>query len=113
MPMPEHVLHDLETFDAALRRHPRVLLFKHSPACPISARALGEYERWKTELPDAPTLFVDVIADRQTARGIAERTTVRHQSPQAILFERGEPTWHASHDAITAAALHAAWSRHS
>jgi bacillithiol system protein YtxJ len=110
--MPEHVLHDLEEFDAALQQHTRVLLFKHSPVCPISARALGEYKRWKAEVTAAPTLFVDVIADRPTARGIAERTSVRHQSPQAILFERGKAIWHASHDAITAAALHAAWAEH-
>jgi bacillithiol system protein YtxJ len=107
--MPEHVLHDLEAFDAALRQHPRLLVFKHSPVCPISGRARGEYEQWKAEAPDAPTLFVNVIADRMTARGIAERTGVRHESPQAILFERGKATWDASHDAITAAALHAAW----
>jgi bacillithiol system protein YtxJ len=108
--MPEHALHDLEAFDAALRRHPRALLFKHSPICPVSARAQSEYERWKAEQPDAPALFVDVIADRATARGISERTGVRHESPQAILFENGQATWHASHGSITAAALRAAWS---
>ena len=80
--MPEHLLHDLEAFDAALRQHPRLLVFKHRPACQISGRARGEYEQWKTELPDAPTLFVDVIAERMTARGIAERTGVRHESPR-------------------------------
>ena len=108
--MPEHVLHDLAAFDRALQQHPRVLLFKHSPACPISAAAREQYEQWKAERPDAPALFVDVIADRSTARGIAERCRVKHQSPQAILFEQGHAVWHASHDAITAGALHAAWA---
>ena len=28
----------------------------------------------------------------------------------AILFEQGKPVWHASHDAITLASLHAAWA---
>ena len=36
--MAEHVIRDLEAFDAALAQ-PRVLLFKHSPICPISATA--------------------------------------------------------------------------
>ena len=107
--MPETRLHDLATFDRALQG-PRVLLFKHSPACPISAEAEAHYEAFCRELPDAPTLFVDVLADRAVARGIAARCGVRHESPQAILFEQGRPVWHASHRAITLGALHAAWA---
>jgi bacillithiol system protein YtxJ len=108
--MPELVLHDLATFDRALQQHTRVLLFKHSPVCPVSAAAREEYEQWNRELPDAPAMFVDVIADRATARGIADRCGVHHESPQAILFENGKPTWNASHDAITLGSLHAAWA---
>ncbi|HZN39691.1 MAG TPA: bacillithiol system redox-active protein YtxJ [Planctomycetota bacterium] len=108
--MPEQVLHDLAAFDRALQQHPRVLLFKHSPVCPISSAAREQYEQWRAELPDAVALFVDVIADRPTARAIAQRCRVTHESPQAILFEQGRAVWHASHDAITAGALHAAWA---
>jgi bacillithiol system protein YtxJ len=107
--MAELVLHDLDTFAAQLRQ-PRVLLFKHSPVCPISADAHAQYESFRRELPDVPTMFVDVIADRATARGIADRCGVKHESPQAILFEAGRPVWHASHHAITTASLHAAWA---
>jgi bacillithiol system protein YtxJ len=106
----ETILHDLAAFDRALATHPRVLLFKHSPTCPISADARDAYEAFRANLPDAPTLFVDVVADRPVARGIAERCGVRHESPQAILFELGQPVWHASHDAITVDALHAAFA---
>lgn len=110
MTMNELVLHDLDAYQRALATHPRVLLFKHSPTCPISAHAREQYDEWKRANPDAPTLFVDVIGDRPGARGIAERCSVRHQSPQAILFELGQPVWNASHDAITADALAAAWA---
>jgi len=106
--MPEHVLRDLAAFDRAVQQHPRVLLFKHSPVCPVSAAAREQYEQWKADLPDAVTLFVDVISDRATARGIAERCSVEHESPQAILFRDGKPVWNASHDAITAESLDAA-----
>ena len=102
-------LHDLDAFARALLA-PRVLLFKHSPVCPISAAALDEFRAFRAAHPDAPTLFVDVIADRPTARGIADRCGVRHESPQAILFESGLPVWHTSHDRITAETLAAAWS---
>lgn len=107
--MTEQVLHSLAAFDAALAA-PRILLFKHSPTCPISAAARDEYEAFRGALPDVPTLFVDVVADRPTARGIADRCGVRHESPQAILFENGRAVWHASHEAITRGALHAAWA---
>lgn len=109
--MPEQVLHSMAAFEAALAA-PRILLFKHSPACPISAAARAEYDAFCRDLPDVPTAFVDVIADAAVARGIADRCGVRHESPQAILFAAGRAAWHASHRAITAAALHAAWAPH-
>lgn len=110
--MSEQVLHDLDAFTRALAEAPRVLLFKHSPVCPISGAAHAEYRAFCREHPDVPTLFVDVIDDRPVARGIAELTGVRHESPQAILFERGQPVWHASHGRITSAAIAAAWAPH-
>lgn len=107
--MTERILHSLDDYEALLR-NPRALVFKHSPTCPISAAAREEYAAFRAAWPDAPTGFVDVIADRSVARGLAERCGVRHQSPQAILFEAGKPVWHASHDAITCEALLAAWA---
>ncbi|HLU38372.1 MAG TPA: bacillithiol system redox-active protein YtxJ [Planctomycetota bacterium] len=107
--MPETALHDLDAYEAALAAHPLVLLFKHSPVCPISAAAHRAYAAWRARTPDAPTLSVDVLADRPVARGIADRCGIKHESPQAILFARGEPCWHASHGAITEEALDAAW----
>ena len=53
--------------------------------------------------------LVDVIADRPVARGLAQECGIAHASPQAILFRGGRPVWDASHEAITAAALSAAW----
>lgn len=106
--MTEHVLHTLEDYQRALAE-PRVLLFKHSPVCPISAAARTEYDGWRNGA-DITSAFVDVIADRALARALAERCGVKHESPQAILFERGRAVWHASHEAITRASLAAAWA---
>lgn len=103
------VLHDLEAFAGALRDHVRVLLFKHSPTCPISAAARREYEAFTAAYPDVPTLFVDVVGDRPTSQGIARLAAVQHESPQAILFEGGRPVWHTSHHGITRGALEARW----
>lgn len=109
--MNEEHVHDLIAFERLLRE-PRILLFKHSPICPISAGAHAEYEAFRAARPEVPTAFVDVIAERATARGIAERCGVRHESPQAILFANGRAVWHASHGAITRTALEAAWTEH-
>ncbi len=109
-PMPTVSLHSLAEYRAALARHPAVLLFKHSPICPISTAALREWEAFSAAEPTSPKLFVDVIADRPVARGLAEECGVAHASPQAILFRGGRPVWDASHEAITAAALSAAWA---
>ena len=103
--MSETVLHSLDDYERGIAAAPRVLLFKHSPLCPISADARVEYEEFAAAHPEAVRLFVDVIADRPVARGLAERCGVRHESPQAILFVGGKAVWSASHHDITAAAL--------
>jgi bacillithiol system protein YtxJ len=106
--MTTESLHSLPMYAALLAREPLVMLFKHSPICPISATALGEWQRFVAAHPDVPTAFVDVIADRAVARGLATESGVPHQSPQAILFRKGRPAWHASHGDITAESLAAA-----
>ena len=106
--MSTESLHDLTAWRAALNRYAQVMLFKHSPICPISAEALGEWKKFLVARPDVPTLFVDVIGDRTVARDLANECGVAHQSPQAILVRDGRPVWNASHDAITAEALDAA-----
>ncbi len=81
------------------------LLFKHSTRCPISARAFREYELWAADHPEIPTGWIDVIEDRELSALVVERTGVPHQSPQALLLERGGAAWNASHHAITQRSL--------
>lgn len=110
-PSPE-VLHDIESWQSALQRHPAVMLFKHSPICPVSAAAHTEWQAFTAAHPDVPTLFVDVVGDKPVARGIADRCGVTHASPQAILFKGGAPVWDRSHHKITEDSLAAAWAEH-
>jgi len=86
----------------------RYLLFKHSPTCPISAGAFAEYERWNAAHPEVPTGWIEVVRERPLARAVAERTGVRHESPQALLLASGKARWNASHSAITVESLRAA-----
>ncbi|MCB9899114.1 MAG: DUF2847 family protein [Planctomycetes bacterium] len=107
--MPQSVLHSLDDFERGIAAHPRVLLFKHSPICPTSHAAHEQWQRFLGAHPDVPALFVDVIADRRTARGLAEACGVPHASPQAILFVDGRPAWDASHGGVLVPALERAW----
>jgi hypothetical protein len=60
--MTQRLLRDLPAFEAAIAEFPRILLFKHSPLCPISVAARDEYDTFCDEHEDAPTMFIDVMA---------------------------------------------------
>lgn len=69
----------------------RVVLFKHDPHCPISARAYREME----QLTGAVAL-IDVEEHNDMAQEIAGRTSIEHQSPQVIVLQDGQAVWSAS-----------------
>jgi bacillithiol system protein YtxJ len=46
-----------------------------------------------------------VQQNRDLATLIAEETRIRHETPQVILFRRGEAAWSASHGAVTMPAM--------
>ena len=83
----------------------RLLLFKHSPTCPVSAQAFFEYRNFCDENPDVATMWLDVIEQRPASNAIADATGVTHESPQALWIEDGVVAWHDSHGAITRASL--------
>ena len=92
---------------------PRFLLFKHSFRCPISTRARHAYEAFRAASPKVPTGWIDVVRHRALSQRAAEATGVRHESPQVLWLRSGVPAWHASHHAITEAALEqAVFQRH-
>ncbi len=98
---------DVEPLFESSRRQP-VLLFKHSLTCPISGRAFQEYESFLEARPeDDETVYtlVEIQKTRDVSAAIAERSGIKHESPQAILLRDGEVTWHASHWSIKADSL--------
>jgi bacillithiol system protein YtxJ len=102
--VPIEQVHSEEELTPALEQ-PRAVLYKHSPRCGISHRSLREVERFAEQVPDVPVYMVDVVSNRDLSDAIAERFEIRHQSPQAIVLENGQPTWHASHFQISARRL--------
>jgi bacillithiol system protein YtxJ len=77
-----------------------VIVFKHSTSCPVSALAYEEMKRVDREVN-----LVEVQNDREISRKIAERTGLKHESPQVILLRRGKAVWDASHWQIKAKAV--------
>jgi len=77
------------------------LVFKHSTRCSISSMALERFEReWNPET-EADVWYLDLLQHRNISNAIAEHTGVMHQSPQAMLIDKGEVRYQASHSAIS------------
>lgn len=85
-----------------------VMIFKHSLVCPISSAAYGEFVRYLAERPaDDPVVhaLIEIQNARPVSNAVAERTGVRHESPQALVLRQGQVVWHRSHGALRVAAL--------
>jgi len=81
-----------------------VLIFKHSSACPVSAKADEEL----TPLAEAdalPVYKLVVQESRALSDEIAEALDVRHETPQAIVLDDQRPVFDASHFDVTADAV--------
>ena len=102
--MDEHFKHvaDTKALDAlfASSAEQPVVLFKHDPYCPISARAHKEMARVAGDVA-----IIDVAHDDEVKQAVTERTGVRHESPQVIVLRDGKAVWSASQFAIKADAV--------
>ena len=84
-----------------------LLLFKHSLTCSISANAFHRFNRFLEQgsAVGFAVAMIEVQNARPVSNHVAEASGVRHESPQALLYREGRVVWHASHGAITEAAL--------
>ena len=69
-----------------------VLVFKHSNACGVSARAYRELEKLEGQVN-----LLEVQAVPDLSRELESLTGVRHETPQVILLRDGKAVWNASH----------------
>lgn len=84
----------------ARSRDEPVLVFKHDPWCIVSIVAQRELSRLGGAIPT-----IDVAGSKPLSLGLADRTGVRHQSPQVLILRDGRVAWSASHSAVTADAV--------
>ncbi len=94
----------VDDLDAVFTR-PRVLIYKHSARCWMCTKTLKVVRAFAGAHSDIDIFMVDVLGSRDVSDEIARRIDLKHESPQAILFEDGEAVWHANHMKITRAAL--------
>ena len=80
-----------------------VILFKHSKTCGISNGVFNEVSQVNNDIN-----LIIVQNARNVSNIIAERTGIRHESPQAIVLKHGKPVYNASHYDITAEDLDSA-----
>ncbi len=106
-----HAVRHLTTDDAleqawsASHQRP-VFLFKHSLICGTSMVAFEQYQQFAQAVDDAAELtLVEIQPHRPLSNAIAERSGVRHQSPQALLLVDGKVVWSKSHYSITVDSL--------
>ncbi len=92
-------IHDTKELDALIEKsnEQSVILFKHSTTCPISA---GVYQEISSA--DADINLIVVQHARDVSAAVAEKTGIRHESPQAIILKNGKVVYHASHYDVTA-----------
>ena len=77
-----------------------VVVFKHSNACSISARAYREMEKL-----DGQVNLLEIQAAPELSREVESLTGVRHESPQVILLRDGKAIWNASHFDVNVASV--------
>ena len=105
MPTLFQTLSTPDQLDRALDESARrpLVIFKHSPTCGISAQAFESISEWMThETRDADFFIVPVQASRGVSTLLAQRFGIRHESPQVMVIDRGEVSWHGSHYRATA-----------
>jgi bacillithiol system protein YtxJ len=111
MPTAFQTLSTPDQLDRALdasSRRPLVIL-KHSATCGTSAQAFESIAEWLArDAPDADFYVVPVQASRALSTQLAQQFGIRHESPQALVIDRGEVVWHGSHYRATATSIAAA-----
>jgi bacillithiol system protein YtxJ len=97
--------------EAAVNSPTPVWIFKHSRVCPVSFAAHQEVMDYVAARPSVDVRILVVQDARPVSTAVAERTGVKHESPQALLVRGGKVLWHGSHQDITEAALEEAASK--
>ncbi len=94
-----------------LSGHGVVFLLKHSVTSPVSDGAFRVFSGFSEKHGDVPCFVLRV----QDAKNVSDRVSVdsgvKHESPQVLLFRKGEVVWSASNLGISLVALENAFRK--
>lgn len=77
----------------------KIMIFKHSTTCSISASVLARMERkWNDEkAKNIVPYYLDLLSFRELSNQLAQNYGIKHESPQVLLIEKGKCIYDASH----------------
>jgi len=90
----------IQQFDELINNDEKFVFLKHSTTCPISHAAYTEFLAFASAYENVPLYFLQVQDDRELSNYIAEKTAIKHESPQLFIFENGEAVYNTSHFSI-------------
>lgn len=99
-----------EEFTNILESKERFMFLKNSTTCPISAEAMRVFTLAADELHTV-WYYLNVQESRELSNEIADKFAIKHESPQAFLFEKGNVKWHDSHWNVTLETLKQKWTK--
>jgi len=88
------------------------LILKHSQSCAVSFFAKQNLDSVPLEeWPEMDRSMVEVVRFRPISQYIAQKTSVRHQSPQVLVIANGEVIFHASHSEVNKVNIQQAYEK--
>ena len=77
------------------------LILKHSQSCAVSFFAKQNLDSVPLEeWPEMDRSMVEVVRFRPISQYLAQKTGVRHESPQVLVVANGEVIFHTSHSEV-------------
>ena len=88
------------------------LILKHSQSCAVSFFAKQNLDSVPLEeWPEMDRSMVEVVRFRPISQYIAQKTSVRHESPQVLVIANGEVIFHASHSEVNKVNIQQAYKK--
>jgi bacillithiol system protein YtxJ len=88
------------------------LILKHSQSCAVSFFAKQNLDSVPLEeWPEMDRSMVEVVRFRPISQYIAQKTSVRHESPQVLVIANREVIFHASHSEVNKVNIQQAYEK--
>lgn len=78
-----------------------VVFYKHSSKCGLCHMIRDDFNRqWNSSQENVVLVFIEVNENRSLSNYLAERTAIRHHSPQVIVVKNNEVIYSKTHGSI-------------